>query len=160
MGKSQTDPLCDFFHNSCYGILLRCALHSSISASPSTSSPPRRLHTNGRHGASYVSLNSSFPQHVTNNPSPRAGDSTRRRFGAHRELRNWSGSYRTCYATEAPEYRTSYATGNRTSYATGLRGESDILAFPGEFFRCPLLPTNCRDRQTSTTKRRSESPSV
>jgi len=39
-------------------------------------------------------------------------------------------------------------------------GESEILAFPCESLQLAFLPTNCTDRQTSTTKRRSESPSV
>jgi len=39
-------------------------------------------------------------------------------------------------------------------------GESDILAFPGQVVRPSFPSTNCRDRQTFNTKRRSESPSV
>jgi len=39
-------------------------------------------------------------------------------------------------------------------------GESDILAFPRQVVRPSFPSTNCRDRQTFNTKRRSESPSV
>lgn len=65
-------------------------------------------------------------------------------------------------ATQPRHPITGPATQPETGRLTQLSGvgESRILAIPREFSVIALLTTNCRYKQTFTTKRRSESPLV
>jgi len=73
-----------------------------------------------------------------------------------------TGPVFTGRATQPKHRITGPATQPETGHLTqlGRVGESDFLAFPREFFQPASSSTNCKDRQTFTTKRRSESPCV